>query len=528
MSCHHVRERLLEYCDETLSQQERILVEEHLQACSSCQQELKMIQELEASIKKEENHIYVPDQFMKNVRDKVLYTERKRKKSRKLYSLMGVVAALFIMFFVGNAVATNGLTGFFDWWKDFSQKEDEQIQGYIEQGLSEWLNLEAESDGIKVRIISAVSDEIQTFIYYEVENTRDEDVKYMINYSEGIEVENRNQYWNVESHTPSFPFRSHLNLYTEGENVYRGRLGVVPLPVDEGHLEVKIDRLEKVSHNLSEEKWPRTKSDVEFVEGEWKFTIPLKKHASIVYELSVETEIEGTPFFIDKLVLAPTCTVLSYRFQNNDLDKKIEHIQIDRLETKQRNVPSDTFGALGSSHGASGQSGWKFGEALFESLYTEKPRKVNVIIGLVHYSVKDQYHVELDNINDLPLTFEYLGNKISLNQIELGNPTRMVMTEDLSPNRAYQQLNYKFYGENLQGTSSRSDGYFIDKQGHKYSVEEYLFRMDELEQARLFTTKHHIEISGKDASQPVIPKEMIIEGYMYSRFMDHVVEISLD
>ncbi|SMQ63551.1 hypothetical protein SAMN05444673_0853 [Bacillus sp. OV166] len=75
----------------------------------------------------------------------------------------------------------------------------------------------------------------------------------------------------------------------------------------------------------------------------------------------------------------------------------------------------------------------------------EKPTDVKIHIGSAAFSVIKQAKFAIDSSKSLPQSFEYLGNQIMIKQMEVGNPTKIVMTEELDPKRAYEMLDYRFY-----------------------------------------------------------------------------------
>lgn len=70
------------------------------------------------------------------------------------------------------------------------------------------------------------------------------------------------------------------------------------------------------------------------------------------------------------------------------------------------------------------------------------------------------------------------------------------MLLQISKKRNYEILRYEILNENEEccfGSNSNADGYIVDKFGEKYEAEEF-YRMSELEQPRIFTTSHDIEL----------------------------------
>jgi hypothetical protein len=465
---------------------------------------------------------------MSNVHNQVAKSQENRRKTYKQRATIGLVATLFLTVFVGTAVATNSISSVIDWWKDVSNKQNEQMQGYVQHGLGEKLNVAAESNGVKVTITSVVADDFQTLIYYEIDDLNKENT-YMINYSDGLKIANQDQAWNSEDISSLSPVMNHLTLYSKTDHVFKGRLGVAPMSADVGVIQLELSKLETVTkpHGNAETAQRVPSGTKEFLTGDWRFDIPVKKHPSIVHDIHVKTEIDGNPIIFEKLTIAPTITVLSYRFRNENPDRSMRNIKIASLESKGKLV-DDQLG-LGGYWGSGGYAnGWNSAEATFESLYYQKPTDIQIHIESATFSVIKHAKFAIDSSKALPQSFQYLGNKITIKQIEVGKQTKVVMTEELDPKRAYEMLDYRFYDKEGHGESGANiDGYYIDKKGDKYKQSEYFYRLNELDHPRFFSTEHHIEMSLGNENEQYIPVGIEIEGYTVTSFYDKVVGISL-
>lgn len=253
----------------------------------------------------------------------------------------------------------------------------------------------------------------------------------------------------------------------------------------------------------------------------------MQKHPAIVYELQVETEIDGNPVIFDEVTIAPTRTVLSYRYRNANPDKKMDYLAIASLESKGKHVYPELFG-MGGSVGA-GSDSWHSSEATFESLYSDKPTEIRVHVGSAGFTIEEPAQFVIDVARELPQTFNYLGNRISIEHIEVGERTKIKMTEEFASNRAYEMLRYSIDDKDGRGSSSSSvDGYYIDKNGERHAVMDSFYRLHELQQPRLFSTEHQIELYRDDQQGDFIPTMLEIEGYSVTSFCDEVIEIPLD
>ncbi|PLR74750.1 hypothetical protein CYJ37_03770 [Bacillus sp. UMB0728] len=514
MTCSEIQNLMLDSLEGRLQPGDEIKLIEHLENCRKCEDEMIQLQEITAALAVKSQEIEMPEDFMLNVGKRVRQTESKRKKKGKAGRIGGLAAAVCLALFAGTAAANGGFTAFKDWWQNFSTEESEQEQQYIQSGLGEKLDLEAESSGIKIRITSVAADDIQTLIYYEVENLKSEDL-FMLDYDR-IEVLNADKYWSNQDEPIFSPIRSQMNLYSDKQNTFRGKLSVAPMDHPEGNIELKILQLEKFSEASEQDEVHET------LKGEWSFEVPVVKHPSIEYPLSAETETDGNPIIFEKLVIAPTATMLTYRYQNTHNDKTLDFIAIDSIETENGLVSSQLFGPGGGSSG----NGWNTVTSSFDSIYGEKPKHIKIHLGALQYSVEEPKSIDLKG-KDLPIKAEYKGNSLSIDSIEPGKPAKVVLTEELPENRAYEKLRFSIAANGRTSTGINSDGYFIDKNGQRYKADEYFMRTAELHEPRLYTTKHTINLSG-DGSREVIPERLEIEGFSYTTFSSKNIKIELD
>ncbi|WP_197277532.1 DUF4179 domain-containing protein [Bacillus sp. FJAT-27245] len=518
MACDKGYESILKFLDGALNEEELRGLEEHVEGCPGCRSEFSELKDCVRILEHEAAAISVPAGFMGNVRTKVAAAHMSRKKTLKANALLGAAAAMFLTFFVGTAMANGGFATMADWWENLTVQEDEQLKGIVENGLGEELNLSAESSGFRVKIKSVAADDTQTLVYYEVENTVGPS-KYMIDFSEGLNIKNREKNWDLEGGTP---LRSQLNLFSDEEGVYRGRLALEPLKNANGKINVTVGKLERV---VSEPGKPAEKgaelNEAEHIEGSWSFEIPVKKHPSIEHTVNVETTIKGIPVVFEKLTIAPTGTLLTYRYKSGD---SLLDIKIDSIEANGKLAKPEILGAETSSSGET--PGWTTKQVAFASLYFEKVKSVKIKPGSLHYFIKDEKKIDLAENTQLPFTFKYKNNSITIEKMDVGIRTRIFMTEELQANRPYEILQYEFFAKDQKlGSGSMIDGYFIDKHGEKFEASDYMLRTDELDEPRLFSTQHTIELSG--AGNTIMPDALVIEGYTKTEFVDRDVTIPL-
>jgi hypothetical protein len=267
---------------------------------------------------------------------------------------------------------------------------------------------------------------------------------------------------------------------------------------------------------------------MEYETGEWNFEIPVTKNPSVEYSLDEETEVEGIPVRFDKLTIAPTATVLHYGINNEQMEKRIDNLNVGILEVNNKKMKADIYGrSFLETHQV---GNWFTFQKHFDPLFGEKPKEVTIQLESVQVTFNDQKTIELDATQEYPQTFEYAGSTISIDEVEVGQTTKVVISDHKIENRAYETFHFQIMGEdeneiNLMGMSS--EGVLIDKNGVEYDMNEPV-AYEEIEQPRHFITVQTTELQSNTAGENVIPKRLEIYGYNATKYLDDVIRISLE
>ncbi|MEH7503794.1 DUF4179 domain-containing protein [Neobacillus drentensis] len=518
--CKEYHKYYIDYLERTLDRPKKIDLEKHIYHCQDCQEDLATFQDVMLTminLTERIKDLHVPSDFMENVKDRLAEQEKRRqqknkKRKRKRFVFAGVFVLLMgIGFFTG--VFTNL---YYTWIED-----DQELRAFLQQDLGDRLNLEAESGGVKIKIKSAIADNVQTLVFYEIEDTN-EDNQYVMNYNDGVMVENEYEIMSREANPRYYPPNLESDVNKEEKNVYQGKISLLPLSKDNGTIKLKITKLQKLIRDSSDRNRFMAYENMEYETGEWNFEIPVTKQPSIEYELDEEIEVEGIPVRFDKLTIAPTATMLQYAFKNEQPEKRIEVLNIDNLEVNNKKVKADLYG--GSFLESSQDMNWSTFQSNFDPLFGEKPKEVNVQFESVQLTFEDQKTIELNDSQEYPQTFEYAGSTISIDKVEVGQPTSVVISNHEIENRAYESLNFNILGEDENEFSSmemNSEEVLVDKNENPVSDEE-------IEQPRYFITVYNMELQSNNAGEKVIPKRLEIYGYNTKKYLDDIVKISLE
>jgi DNA-directed RNA polymerase specialized sigma24 family protein len=529
VGCEPYQDKFIDYLDMTLKRDKKIELEIHIRTCVSCNNALVSLQDVFLTLGREVEALEIPLTIMDNLTKRVKEAEQREEKvKKKRTQISGVLASILtIAIFVG--FVTHGFSYLYYSWLDWNQLEDEEMLTYLKSGLGEPLNIESESNGIKVKIKTAIADEFRTLIYYEVEDTNEENRKYTINLYEGLTVENEQDVLNLQAEPLSYFPMEEQTVEKKDKNVFSGKLSLLPISEESGTIKLKVSKLLQVLEDPSNPKdslyKTYTSNNMEFIHGEWSFEIPVTKQASIEHELNKEIEIDGIPIEIDRIAFAPTATMLQYRFNGMDQgNKHIQEINIASLERGKQISQTHNFYSMNSHNGSYQKS--------FETLYFEKSKEVKIHFSSINYSIVDNVSFNLNAKGKFPQTFEYLGNTISIDNITIGKPTKVVFIDAPPEERVYESLHFEIKtdkeNEQLIMNYSSNDGVLIDRHGNTYDPNEYNYYNVKSEPPRYYETKYDIELFEEISGEQVIPNKLQINGYRSTKYLDEVVDIRLD
>ncbi|WP_436375964.1 sigma-70 family RNA polymerase sigma factor [Cytobacillus sp. BC1816] len=512
--CIEYQKIYIDYLEKNLERPAKIDFEKHIYHCQDCQEDLAALQEVMVSFTEAIEKFGVPEGFMGNIKERVAQRESliQQKKSKRKRN--GVIAAsIFVL-----AILAGGITGVFSKLYYTWTEENQELRAFLQEDVGERLNLEAESDGVKIKIKSAIADDVQTLIFYEIEDTNGNN-QFLINYDDSVYIEDKRKIMNDYTHQRYYPpdFESELN--NKKKNTYHGKISLPPLKEDKGTIKLKINNVMKIIRKTSD-----SYMSMEQKPGEWNFEIPLTKQPSTEYALDENIEIEGVPVRLDKLILAPSATILQYGINNEQSAKRIEMINFNDLEVNNQFLKADQYG--NSYVHNQPDISWSIFQANFEPLFEKETNEVKVQFGSVYLSIEDHKTIKLDASKEYPQTFKYAGSTISIDKVEIGQPSTVIFSNHEIKNRAYESLHY--FIETEQGENSMEgdyEGVIVDKNGKEYDMNKVTPKIyEEMEQPRHFFTVQSLKLHG----DKVIPQSLNITGYSKTKYLDDKVRISLD
>jgi RNA polymerase sigma factor (sigma-70 family) len=520
--CMEYHNDYINYLDKTMERQKKIDFEIHIYHCQDCQEDLATFQDVMLNLTERIKDLDVPSGFMEKVKDRLVEQEKQRKQKNKKRIRKGLVFASVFTIIMGIGFFTGAFPYLYYTWTE----ESPELRAFLQHDLGERLNLEANSNGAKIKIQGVIADDVQTLVFYEIVDTKKEN-QYMLNYGEGLVIEDKYKIMSDEAYPRYYPPDPKSKINKKEKNVYHGKISLPPIITDKGTIKLRITMLQKLLRNSSNPYGLMNSGDIGSKLGEWKFKIPVTKQPSVEYALRKKTQIEGIPVQIDKLTIAPTATILQISTNNKETKKRIDVLNFDNLEVNNQKVKADLYGS--TFWGSYGMNGNTF-QGQFAPLFEEKPKEVKVRFKSANLTVEDPKTVELDASKKYPQTFEYAGSTISIDKVEIGQPAKVVISNHEIKNREYESLHYNIVaeGENeINSMEMNSEGVLVDKNGVKYDLNGTPIPYQEIEQPRNFTTVQNIELQSNNSEEKVIPKSLEIYGYNTTKYLDEVVKISL-
>ncbi|TYR77408.1 DUF4179 domain-containing protein [Rossellomorea vietnamensis] len=523
--CTPYRNKFIDYLGKNLDRNEKVELEIHIPTCPSCQEELTDVQEAILSLQRSADQLHIPPELMRSVKEKAAETELVRTQRKKKRNNLGLAAVGVLTFIVCTGFVTGGFTSLYYSWMGWTEKEEMEIVQYYKSGIGEPLELVQESNGVKVTIKTAVADDVQTMIYYEVEDINKEN-QYFLNQDEGLRVENEYEILDRQANQRFFHPYEHGLANEEEESIFRGKISLAPINSDNGTIKLRLMRLQET---IKEEPDSDTVGSYypEFLEGEWSFDIPVEKHKSTVYDIDQESEVDGFPIKINKITLAPTATLLEYSYQERDQEQWIEHVTMDSLTTNGHSAKADYFGG-GEFINQSGE--WTTLQSRFEPLFVTNPEQVTLSLESMHLFIEDKKDIEVNQADELPQTFQYRGSELSIDRVETaGNTTKVSITDPYTKGREHERLRIQVMSANSsQGYGFGVDGILVDKNGQEFAPEEYHYPFKDVEQPRFFETSHELEIYDDSSNDPGYPTKLVIEGYNVTKYIESKINIPLN
>lgn len=532
--CPEYHRLYVDYLERSIERTEKVAFEMHIHQCPGCQEDLATFQETLLELREFFEQSHVPEGFrlkLDGLIDTELETRKKKNKKRKRTGIIALVAAFLLLF---TGFMTDGFASIYYTYADWKNDEDPLLREFYQSGIGERLNLTAEDNGVKITIKTAIADEIQTLVYYEIEDM-EKDRRLMVDTENGFTIENqfdvlagedRGVYIDEGEMTPK-----------EETHVQKGTLSLPTVADDVKDAVVKLTFSQLITMS-SDMKTPFdiytvNSEGLELTQGEWSFEIPVEKHESRVMKLDQEIEVEGLPVRLDELIIAPTTTGLRYSIreeQEEGMPFSYYRVIFDSIKIKDGSASANWFSGW-SVYEEDRSDEWSAYEQNFKSLYFEKLTDPEVVFSTLQMHVPEELTFKIDSTKPFPQVHEYGGGSIVVEEPSKDLPGEVTMKMPLTDNRDFDTV-YIMSKEESEGSGDfRNDGemesVYLDRNGKEFEEEDWDYEeVMKGNYPRSLTVKQSFKMfkQGKPAPD-LIPTEFIIDGYEKTVFLDQSVPL---
>jgi hypothetical protein len=512
----------------------------HLNSCIGCKKEYD---EYKSTID------YLIDNSKKVDTNKDIKLDVKAAKNKPIRRITrtGFIAIALSLIFVVTVFAAD-IFGFIEDWKKSSEKPMGAWEELIENNVGQKLDISTIDKDIKITAEGVIADEVNTIILLKIEDLTGNERYVPDMFGRG--EENRSillsgNISDVEHYNDGIPpIWRNTPLYSEEENTVKLMISTNPISKDEGDIGIHINRLTRFfSPDIARIE------DREVIHGNWDISIPVKQIESKTYMVNKDIDLDGNKLTINKVILAPTTTVIDYTLEK--FNKKEDYLIGDitflvksGFKTYERSELSYSLNGIDYDYGS------KDGDFHIQSLYLKDPKDIDLIVNTYDYKKRgyDIYNIDYDN---LPQTIDYKGNKIIIEEmIKEDDGISLIIKEDDSKDREYCETGFYFniigpktivddgkkitFKHSYTSYSTDIDFETRDSKGKRVDLSKEESWKDEFYH---YTFKHKLTINEddlirmgmdeKDVDNYLKPRHLYVEGPYYIKFPNLKTNIKL-
>lgn len=513
MNCDKIREYFMDYIDGSLSCEEQEKVDMHLKNCRSCSEELSYLKQLILDIEVDRDNIEVPVSFIKNLKNRIVPVKTPRIGRKKASIRTIFIAAAILILSMITVFAAQG--SILEWIKKINPEI--RIKNLVDKGVGERLNISAVDKNIRITITDVAGDDIQTLVQYKIEDLEN-DREYYVDYINGIEITER---WGKAGEISNSSIKMCTSIFSsEGQ----GTLTLYPIDSDEKTIHLTFKELDFKSGDT-----------IEKVKGNWSFEVPIVKQKSKTYDINQTVRGDGYTIKFNKITISPTLTRLSFDLMGSnegEWNEGLENLMliVNGKECKPYNFGHEVWDSYSTI-------GWGSNEMTFESMYPDKPKNIEIRVKRIQVSVKESKEFIIDLTKSTPQEFEYLGTKITIDNIKVDKDITFDRYEALD-NRQYSVLRDNI--TIMEGLNSEkyfstwgnyTETFYVDEDGNKYEYYDALSRWEEIrdKNPEFYVTKTNFTLRPSDKLdiKELRSLKMTIEGYSKTKFIDETVKVKL-
>lgn len=514
MKCDEVKQYFIDYLDGNLNAEEKLNIDNHLESCSECREELMDLEKLFNEINESKEDVNVPENFMNNVKDRALKINISGAKKKRRPLRVFLVAAVILILSVGTVFADkNPLVELFK-----LINPESRINNIVDKGIGDRLNISKIDKDIKITITDVVADNIQTLISFKIEDLKS-GKQYNVKYDDGIDIKER---WGEQIRD------TNIKMYTSLFN--KDGKGVLTLyPID----------TEKKTINLSFNKVEgKTGDSKEVIDGNWNFEIPIKRYEGKNYDIKASVKVDDYTIYFNKVTISPTLTKLSFSHTSGtNRNEELIGLEDVRIVANGKEYKPYNFG-----HGnwnPYSTIGYGDNEMTFESMYFDNPKNIEIKISRINKRITEEkpkeYVIKLDETS--PQEFDYLGSKLYVENLKVGEEITLDLKQPVY-NKKYEVLSTMFWP--MEGLSSEkyfstggnhNEAYYIDKDNNKYEYYAALLNWDEIREKNpamyIANTNYKLQSMGSFDFKKEKAIMMVIQGYTKTIFVDESAKVKI-
>ncbi|TYO71285.1 DUF4179 domain-containing protein [Rossellomorea marisflavi] len=532
--CPEYHRLYVDYLERSIERTEKVAFEMHIHQCPGCQEDLATFQETLLELREFFEQSQVPEGFRLKLDGRIdteLETRKKKNKKRKRTGIIALIAAFLLLF---TGFVTDGFASIYYTYADWKNDEDLLLREFYQSGIGERLNLTAEDNGVKITIKTAIADEIQTLVYYEIEDM-EKDRRLMVDTENGFTIENQIDFLNGEGRGIFMEEGKSEEGNVEEKNIHKGSFSLPPIvdDVEDPLIKLSFTQLIAMSPDMKSTMEVYATNAIEEMErtrGVWEFEIPVEKQESRVMKLGQEIEVEGLPVRLDEVIIAPTTTALTYSIREGQEEpSSIFHLLFDSIKTKEKAASLNwlSWPTFLEDY----NDGWSAYRQNFDSLYFEELKEPELVFSTLQMHVPEQLKFKIDFTKPFPQVHEYGGGTILVEEPPKDRPGEVTMKMPLTDSRDFDTVSImskeEFEGEGDFRNDGEMESVYLDRNGKEFEEEDWDYEeVMKGNYPRSLTVKQSFKMfkQGKPAPD-LIPTEFIIDGYEKTVFLDQSVPL---
>jgi hypothetical protein len=477
MNCETVKNSMAEYIGSTLDDSLKVEIEEHLEFCDDCFNEIRAVDKTIWNVEKSSRSIKAVPGFLDGVAENVLKMHnpiinnvRKRLKRIAVPAAISAVVltvAILIMFLVPQRLKYRMLNAV-----TFGRVYDTSYGTFGRK-----LNISSTYDTTKITVTKVSADDIQTIIYFKVYGQ--EGNRCFLNGPESVDVKEK---W------PNGPFNS--NSFIE-YNPYEGgfRLYLSPIDTAKKALHITLKQVISLSNNSG-----NAISYANVIKGNWSFTIPVEKMDGKSMDVNYKLRLNDGELTVNKVQTGPTGTKVDFNYQRVNSDSLFMGLSDSQLQDglKMYRITNYTGNDTRFS-------------VIYESAYPHSPEDLNLCINscysAVMYTQTKPIIVNLDG--PFPLKYDFLGDTIAIDNLKVDQNRITFDLIEPKRKREYTQINIDFQGSFNKFDMTGDEYYIVDEDGVEYKYDDVVKNPDKYRDKHIiyYPVKQSYIIEPKDMTQ---------------------------